>query len=28
VRPSYAFDSIATQLVPLNLTLSACSYHP
>ena len=28
VRASYAFDSIATQLVPLNLTLSACSYHP
>jgi Flp pilus assembly protein TadG len=28
VKASYVFDSIATQLVPLNVTLSACSYHP
>ena len=28
VKANYAFDSIATQLVPLNITLSACSYHP
>jgi len=28
VKANYAFDSIATQLVPLNVTLSACSYHP
>lgn len=28
VKASYAFETVAAQLIPLNVTLSACSYHP
>ena len=28
VKASYAFETVASALIPLNVTLSACSYHP